>query len=545
MKNIRNHYLFPLYGMLSGLTLFISWPPQYIWPLLFVAFVPYFFAIDLILKNRRYHALKFFTLTYITLLIWNLFTNAWIYNTGFLTGFLVSVLNPLVFAVPLLLAWYVRERFGKNWFYVAFICTWIAVETLHSEWVLAFPYHALGYGLTPAPYLIQFYSITGVGGGTLWVLTANVLIYTLIASLLLNKVSISYASKGSIAFVVLAVPAIGSVISYFSYTEKGYDVTVAAIQTDVDCYEEKYVISPDILVDKYWSQTEKVLAIQVPDYILWPETAISNGGYVQRLRNNPIYTDIAQRLRAYPGTQLVTGAILYEREDNLPSHATQNPEYAREQGDMRYYTYNAAIQIDGDGVIGYRSKEKLVPFEEQTPYPHYTKAIKQIVPSLGGFAFSSSHVNNTVFRNGPRAASALICFESAFGELAAEQVKAGANLLFVMLNEGWYKHTGGASQIQACAVARAIENRRTVVRSSNNGISSIINQRGDIVEKAGMANGAAALHMTTKGNDRLTLYTHYGNFIGKTAQLIFLTIAGLCLFSFSLSLIRSKRLILE
>ncbi|MFA0962261.1 apolipoprotein N-acyltransferase [Roseivirga sp. BDSF3-8] len=545
MKRNNKTNLYPLFGVPAGLLLFVAWPPQYIWPLLFIAFIPYFFATDQIIEKRRFRTLGFFLLTYTTLLTWNLFTNAWIYNTKFLTGFLVSALNPLLFAIPLLLVWYVRRRLGKRWFYFAFVCTWLAVETFHSEWIMAFPYHALGYGLTPAPYLIQFYTITGVGGGTLWILAVNVLIYELVNSVFISRPSFDNIRKGSIAFTAFAVPCILSAITYITYTEKGYEVKVVAIQTDVDCYEEKYVTSPEILVDRYWSLTEEALKKGAPDYILWPETAISNGGYVQGLKNNPLYANIAQRLESYPGAQLITGAILYEREDQLPPFASQNPDYARELGDMRYYTYNAALQIGKNGVIGYRSKEKLVPFEEQTPYPQYTKAIKQIVPSLGGFAFSTSHVNNTVFRNGPRAGSALICFESAFGELASKQVRTGANILFVMLNEGWYKHSGGASQIQACAVARAIENRRTVVRSSNNGISSIINQRGDVIQQADMAGGPATLTISTRGNDHLTPYTHHSNLIGKAAQLCFLAMIALCIVVYSLSLIGRKRLILE
>ena len=74
----------------------------------------------------------------------------------------------------------------------------------------------------------------------------------------------------------------------------------------------------------------------------------------------------------------------------------------------------------------------------------------------------------------------MICYESVYGE-----VKLGVtNLLAIITNDGWWKNTAGYKQHFQYARLRAIEQRKSIVRSANTGISAVINARGDILQKS-------------------------------------------------------------
>ena len=76
----------------------------------------------------------------------------------------------------------------------------------------------------------------------------------------------------------------------------------------------------------------------------------------------------------------------------------------------------------------------------------------------------------------------LICYESAFPDFTAQMSrKYRPDLITIHLNEGWYNNMQGARIFQKMAQARAIENRKSIVRSSNRGISDLIDSKGFVV----------------------------------------------------------------
>jgi apolipoprotein N-acyltransferase len=127
----------------------------------------------------------------------------------------------------------------------------------------------------------------------------------------------------------------------------------------------------------------------------------------------------------------------------------------------------------------------------------------------------------------------LICYESVFGEYVTEFVKKGADMLFVITNDGWWGDSPGHKQHLEFSKLRAIETRRSVARSANTGISGFINQRGDIIEQSKYWE-QTALRNTIKTNDKLTFYVRFGDYLYKiavfmTALLVALTIVKLIL----------------
>jgi len=111
-----------------------------------------------------------------------------------------------------------------------------------------------------------------------------------------------------------------------------------------------------------------------------------------------------------------------------------------------------------------------------------------------------------------------ICYESIFGEFVSDYlVPDKPGFIFVITNDGWWGDTPGYVQHNSFSSIRAIENRRSIARSANTGISSIISQRGEILQEIGWWK-RSTLRATINANDKLTFYTRFGDYIGRISS---------------------------
>ena len=125
--------------------------------------------------------------------------------------------------------------------------------------------------------------------------------------------------------------------------------------------------------------------------------------------------------------------------------------------------------------------------------------------------------------------SPIICYESIYGEYVTEYTRKGSNLLAIITNDGWWDASEGHKQHLSYSKLRAIENRRSIVRSANTGISAIINYKGEITQsidygKEGFIDTEVLLLNKT------TFYVKYGDFIFRLS-LFFLIIILLHFFA--------------
>jgi apolipoprotein N-acyltransferase len=117
-----------------------------------------------------------------------------------------------------------------------------------------------------------------------------------------------------------------------------------------------------------------------------------------------------------------------------------------------------------------------------------------------------------------------ICYESAFGEYVGSFCKKGADLIFVITNDGWWGHTPGYRQHFEFSKLRAIENRRCIARSANTGRSGFINQRGDVLQRTHYWE-PDAIRETLKANTKVTFYAQHGDYLSRIA--VYLTFVSL------------------
>ncbi|MFI5204972.1 MAG: nitrilase-related carbon-nitrogen hydrolase, partial [Flavobacteriales bacterium] len=111
-----------------------------------------------------------------------------------------------------------------------------------------------------------------------------------------------------------------------------------------------------------------------------------------------------------------------------------------------------------------------------------------------------------------------------YGTHLAEATRMGANVIFVMTNDGWWDNTAGHKQHFSYSRLRAIELRRSVARSANTGISGFIDQRGQPLATTKWWESTALRH-TINLNDELTFYARTGDVLYTMA--LFLSLGAI------------------
>jgi apolipoprotein N-acyltransferase len=125
------------------------------------------------------------------------------------------------------------------------------------------------------------------------------------------------------------------------------------------------------------------------------------------------------------------------------------------------------------------AKSHLVPFGEYVPLKRYLPFIAPLVEGVGDF-IPGKIENPPACKNGR--IGVLICFESIFPDISRKWVDAGANIMVNITNDAWYGRSSAPHQTLAMTRMRAVETRRSVVRSANTGFSAFVDPLGRVVE---------------------------------------------------------------
>ncbi len=145
-----------------------------------------------------------------------------------------------------------------------------------------------------------------------------------------------------------------------------------------------------------------------------------------------------------------------------------------------YKTFNTAMIFDGDSILDTYDKHHLVPFGEWLPYQYkFPGGLKDL--NLGWGDFYPGDIKDIDIMG--HKAGILICFESIFPEISRKMVKMGAEVLFVITNDGWFGRSKGPLEHFEMARYRAMETGRYVIRSAKTGVSAIITPWGKVDEK--------------------------------------------------------------
>lgn len=408
---------------------------------------------------------------------------------------LLLILNAFLLSLPWAIYIIVKDKFSLSISLFFLTILWLSVEQLSVETGIPSPWFILGNGLAGRPEFIQFYEYTGVAGGTLWILLANCSIFYAINSFLLHRPYVYRICTSSIFVVVLLFPLFLSKGTKFMSLTTLQEVLILNTQQTNETLLK--VTFNQLLEESRKNISEKT------KYVIWPESILESAVSFDDIEKIPVVTEVRKHLIGGDSLIFVCGLVLSE-----------NNEY-----------YNTALII-GSETVGVYKKRQLVPFTEY--HPSFLGLFKMFMWSDIEISSGKSAMMET------NSVSVNICYESLFGRIVAENcLKSKGRVLAFISNEFW---TPGASEflLGLCSI-RAIENRKYILRSTNNGIVSIIKPDGSILKSSQNHKSISTLKADIVPNNYQSFYMRFGDIIGWSALI------SLMVFPFLLSLDKFKR----
>lgn len=494
-------------ALLSAGLLSLGWPPLQLPFLLFFGLIPLLWFED---YTRQHRPGLYFPYLYLGLFLWNLATTWWVWFASPGGAIAMLLANSLLMCLPFLLYRSARNILSTDRALVAFVLYWLGFEYLHHTWELAYPWLSLGNGFATAPRLVQFYEYTGVSGGSLWILLVNVLLFRLTFSGERIRIALPVAA--------LLLPLILSLILLPAPEPEAEESTrIVVVQPNIDPYK-KFDRGGELGQVRKFIELARTRLDDKTELLVFPETAIVEFMDEDQMQHSASVGMLMDLIREYPDLSIVTGASTYRffpDESNRSATARQTSE------GYWYDSYNTALLINSGGIAETYHKSKLVPGVERMPYPRIFGFLEYFAIDMGGITGSLGMDGEAKSFNQRNTANVapLICYESVFGDYARQFVQKGAQLVFVITNDGWWRDTPGYKQHMHYARLRAIETRREVIRSANTGISCHINKRGEILHRTKWWE-ADAFTADAHPSDIQTFFTRNGDGIGKTASFL-------------------------
>ncbi len=506
-------------SIISGILLALPWFEHFSGIILLIAFVPILFVEDYFFINqKKYRPYKTFGFIFLTFFLWNVISTFWIAKISFFGASLVIVLNAFLLSLFFFLFHLTKRNLGRNFGNFSLLVYWLGWEYLFMKTEITWPWLNLGNGFAKDISLVQWYEMTGVLGGTLWVLAINLVVFNMLKFYIVHKSFKLQLSRIFFLLILIFLPVTVSLISFQKYQTKGESVNVGIIQPNIDPYKEKFSgLSHFQQMDIIMNLSDSIAGPGM-DYVVGPETALDKIN-LNKLESEYIVKRMEDLVEQYPGLHFiigVDGTMKYENKAGASRTARPLPNK-----DKYYDIFNSAIQIDTTNHIPVYHKSRLVTGVEKVPYANVLNFLNDFVVDIGGTTGNRGFQKerevfesmNKVFKVGP-----IICYESVFGEYTTEYVKKGANLLFIITNDGWLLGPGYKQHLHFARI-RAIETRRSIARSANTGISAFVNQKGQIIKRTNWWE-KDAIRATIHANEEKTFYVQHGDLIGRIAAFL-------------------------
>ena len=497
-----------LLAALSGGLLTAAWPTWGIAPLVFIGFVPLLLIEGRIAQGEKG---KLFWLSFLAFLVWNVATTWWVWNAT-PAAIAAWVLNALFMSIVFNVFHLTKKKVCNNpWGNLFLIPYWLAFEYLTYLWAAKWPWLNLGNVFSLRVEWVQWYEYTGVVGGTLWVLLVNILIVNIIQFFKAKKTKPIFISIGLEA-VILLLPILLSTSMYKHYEEQGTDTEVIVVQQNCDPWNEQFDHQFDAQVIQNNINLSLPLVTPKTRFIVSSESAIQEGIWLHELDQSDALNTLHDYVKRFPQLAFVIGGTTYEwvprgMEDDFPARQIEGTNHY-------YYCHNSALLIDTTN-LQLHNKSQLTPGVEAIPEWMGFLKNYSITMGIARGTLKTDPESKTLNFNGHKI-GVPICYESAFGEYVSTFCKKGADLLFVITNDGWWGDTPGYRQHFEFSKLRAIENRRCVARSANTGRSGFFNQRGDVLQQTHYW-VPDAIKATLKANTKVTFYAQHGDYLSRIA----------------------------
>jgi apolipoprotein N-acyltransferase len=334
------------------------------------------------------------------------------------------------------------RRLGQGPRLLLFVSIWVLIEWVRGWFLTGFPWLALGYSQADTP-LKGFAPLLGVYGISLMVAISAALLVVLFLSKSGRRRLITVSSLVLLWFA-------GWGLGGLQWTEPvGERLSVALIQGNIP-QEQKWKIEQltptlDLYIDHTLANWDK-------DLIIWPETAMP--AFRHQLEEDVIrpLSEVARGQQS----QLLIGIPVWEREQRR--------------------SFNAMLALGVNEGAYY--KRHLVPFGEFMPMRWLLEPLVDVL-QIPMSDFASGNDKKPLLTLAGYPAGISICYEDAFGEEVIEALPEAAFLVNAS-NDAWFGDSLAPPQHLQIARMRALETGRFMLRSTNTGISAIIQPDGEL-----------------------------------------------------------------
>lgn len=503
-------------AVLTGILVGTSYIPFYPWALFF-CYVPLWWS----LLDPHQSLKQIFLKSWVAQFTLTLIGFHWIYFVAHEFGFLpkpVAVVVLILFAgfvhlhIPLaaLAASYLARiiPLGRTYSLLLLALTFSLSEMF---WPMIFQWH-LGYTFLyadlPVYQLAEFIGFQGLSG---LIFLTQALIILGSAQKSLHK-KISYFGALGVFWVTLNIFGLirESQIKNQPYTE----INAGVVQANIGNLERFYAQNGQgfqfSIIEKHFNLSRSLIETQKPlDFLIWPESAIPD--FLDEHHQDRKYAYYFHKKLKELSVPLITGGYSSD-----PIH--QNPRR----------DYNALFSFDKEGAWTsppYR-KTHLLIFGEYLPLSDTFPVLKKYNPA--GSGFSSGNGPQLLYIE-PFQIGAQICYESLDPLFSAKLKNLGADLIVNVTNDSWFGPYSEPKQHLYMTLARAIETRLPLIRSTNTGISSAIDNSGQITELSPLNKEWAAVLTVKKFKvDNSTFYSKYALLLPFliTLLIIFICVKG-------------------
>ena len=349
--------------------------------------------------------------------------------------------------------WIWRRWIANRWWLLSWPALWVLMEAFRSWFLTGFPWLLLGNAHLDSPFsgwapILGVYGLSGLSA-----LTGLLLLYALYPqgmSQQTQKPRWQPLIKGqTLAFILaLTVTISGLPLATLEWTQKkGEPLSVALIQGNIPQQDKWNPAKRQQIIQTYLDLSAQAGSV---DLLIWPETALPlTPTQAQPFLNEAVTT-------AGPEAALITG---------LASRVPDQPQF--------YNSLITAGQASGD-----YHKVKLVPFGEYLPLEGWLRGLINFFDlPMSNFIPGPDHPAS--LEVGATRAAPLICYEVAYPDFSARQA-ASTHWLVTVSNDSWFGRSLGPLQHYQIARFRALETGRELARATNNGITAVIDHRGQV-----------------------------------------------------------------
>ena len=418
---------------------------------------------------------------------------------------------------------YIAKRSGVTYAHLAAPFIWVGLEYVRCNFAfLALPWPLLAHSQYQHPQIIQFATVTGAYGVSFLIVLVNSALSVILLSLVCRQKNNGFAQNqfisntGRNAVVGFAVLLTAFALFYGDAALKRplleKSIKLSVLQGNIDQEKKRNPRKhAGSIMQRYVELTQKASRDR-PDLIVWPEAATP--GLV--LKHVGLYRQLRTLIRDV-GTYFLVGSSEFPKFD-------KTLQKLRKAG-------NTALFLSPEGkVLGQHLKIRLLPFGEYIPYEDTFPWPNSIVPNQNQ-NWEIPGREYTLFELDAARFGVIICWENAFPGLFRQFVKDGANLMINITNEGWFGETAAPYQFLAMCVFRSVENRISMARAANTGISCFIDPYGRVTDRVWNNNKdiyvSGYLTREIKLSEEKTFYTMYGDVFAYLSILITVTALGL------------------